>query len=63
MVGFAAKRLQTIAQGFSPGLQTRQMRPESGARGFVDANGRLIDAPPHSDATFRARVLIGLTQG
>ena len=38
----AAKRLQTIAQGFSPGSDKQISRPESGDRGACSARGVLI---------------------
>ena len=41
-VGFAAKRLKTIAQGFNPGLRTSGMHPESGARDCHAASFVLI---------------------
>jgi hypothetical protein len=43
-VGIAAKRLYRTAQGFSPGLREREIRPESGGQGESLGHLRVIPA-------------------
>jgi hypothetical protein len=62
MVVLTVKWSERTAQGFSPGLALRKMRPESGVRGgWLGLTRASIDQSPTSGAAFGARLPDGLS--